>query len=108
MRSIAHLRPRTNTFGAIARIRSALSFATHEFFQTQGFVHVHPPIITSTGVVYCEVILIYADCEGAGEMFRVTTLPFSSAAKPEQDFFGTPTYLTVSGQVSPLINTIAC
>ena len=63
LREWAHLRPRTNTFGAVARVRNRLSFATHEFFQNDGFLYVHTPIITDS------------DCEGAGQMFRVTTLP---------------------------------
>jgi len=71
LRSIAHLRPRTNTIGAAMRVRSALSFATHEFFRSRGFVHVHTPLLTAS------------DCEGAGEMFRVTTLPAAGeAAQP--------------------------
>ncbi|GJV65083.1 asparagine--tRNA ligase, chloroplastic/mitochondrial [Tanacetum coccineum] len=78
LRSKAHLRPRTNTFGAVARVRNALAYATHKFFQENGFVWVASPIITAT------------DCEGAGEQFCVTTL----------DFFGKPAFLMVSGQVS--------
>jgi asparaginyl-tRNA synthetase len=93
LRSIAHLRPRSNTFGAVFRMRSALSFAVHSFFHERGFLYVHTPIITGN------------DCEGAGEMFRVTTL---DPAKPptaqgqvdwSQDFFGEKTGLTVSGQL---------
>ncbi|MBS4169284.1 asparagine--tRNA ligase [Parachlamydia sp. AcF125] len=94
LRTIAHLRPRTNTLGAVARIRNALSFATHLFFQTKGFLYVHTPIITSS------------DCEGAGKMFRVTTLDPDSLPKTKEgkvdysrDFFEKPTYLTVSGQL---------
>lgn len=90
LREIAHLRPRTNLFGAVFRVRSRLSYAIHSFFQSRGFVHVHTPIITGS------------DCEGAGEMFRVTTLsgPDSIAPDaPSRDFFGRPTYLTVSGQL---------
>jgi asparaginyl-tRNA synthetase len=93
LRSIAHLRPRTNAFGAVFRVRSALSFAIHRFFRERGFLYVHTPIITAN------------DCEGAGEMFRVTTL--EPAAPPlvegridwRQDFFGDRTGLTVSGQL---------
>lgn len=95
LRSIGHLRPRTNTLGAIARVRNALAFATHKFFQEQGFMYVHTPIITAS------------DCEGAGEMFRVTTInpeavPKDSQGKVDwsQDFFGKPAYLTVSGQLN--------
>lgn len=87
LRTIAHLRPRTNLFGNVFRVRSKMAFATHRFFQERGFFYVHTPIITSS------------DCEGAGEMFRVTTQKPGSAAKPEDDFFGRPTYLTVSGQL---------
>ncbi|MGR8918723.1 MAG: asparagine--tRNA ligase [Gammaproteobacteria bacterium] len=90
LRSIAHLRARTNKYGALARIRSRLSFAIHDFFQSRGFHYVHTPIITGS------------DCEGAGEMFRVTTLdPYSAAAATrEEDFFGKEAHLTVSGQLS--------
>jgi asparaginyl-tRNA synthetase len=94
LREIAHLRTRSNTFGAVFRVRNALSFAIHRFFQERGFVYVHTPIITAS------------DCEGAGAMFGVTTL---DVAKPPrrsdgtvdfaQDFFGKPAYLTVSGQL---------
>ena len=93
LREIAHLRPRTNTFGAIARIRNALSAAIHRFFQDRGFVYVHTPIITTS------------DCEGAGEMFQVTTLNLERLAELKtevdfgQDFFGRPAALTVSGQL---------
>ncbi len=87
LRTIAHLRPRSNLFGAIFRTRSRLAFAVHEFFQSRDFVHVHTPIITAS------------DCEGAGEMFRVTTLKGLPADKPEADFFGKPAFLTVSGQL---------
>ncbi|NQT94339.1 MAG: asparagine--tRNA ligase, partial [Lentisphaerae bacterium] len=82
LREIAHLRPRTNTFGAVTRIRSELAFATHNFFRENGFHHVHTPIITAS------------DCEGAGEMFRVI-----GAGDSPQDFFSKPTFLTVSGQL---------
>ncbi len=95
LRSIAHLRPRTNTIGAVTRIRNALAFATHQFFQERGFLYIHTPIITNS------------DCEGAGKMFEVTTFDLNNVPKtPEktvdftQDFFGTPTYLTVSGQLN--------
>src|ERR1039457_1174365 len=87
MRSIGHLRPRSNLYGAIFRLRSRLAFAVHEFFQSRDFVYVHTPIITAS------------DCEGAGEMFRVTTLKGKPDDKPEADFFGKKTYLTVSGQL---------
>jgi asparaginyl-tRNA synthetase len=87
LRTIAHLRPRSNLFGAIFRTRSRLAFAVHQFFQERDFVYVHTPIITAS------------DCEGAGEMFRVTTLKGNLDEKPETDFFGKPTYLTVSGQL---------
>ncbi|HYF36493.1 MAG TPA: asparagine--tRNA ligase [Prosthecobacter sp.] len=85
LRTIAHLRPRTNLFGNVFRVRSRMAFAVHRFFQERGFFYVHTPIITSS------------DCEGAGEMFRATTLKPNQ--KPEEDFFGRPTYLTVSGQL---------
>lgn len=87
LRTIAHLRPRTNLFGSVFRVRSKMAFAIHRFFQDRGFFYVHTPIITSS------------DCEGAGEMFQVTTLKPNTSTKPEQDFFGRPTYLTVSGQL---------
>ncbi|MFO1486112.1 MAG: asparagine--tRNA ligase [Verrucomicrobiaceae bacterium] len=87
LRTIAHLRPRTNLFGSVFRVRSKMAFAIHRFFQERGFFYVHTPIITSS------------DCEGAGEMFQVTTLKPNTPTKPEQDFFGRPTYLTVSGQL---------
>ena len=101
LRTQAHLRPRTNTFGAVARVRSALSFAIHEFFQQRGFLYVHTPVITAS------------DCEGAGELFRVTTLDPADPPRDEagnvdhtEDFFGRPTYLTVSGQLEG--ETYAC
>ena len=94
LRTIAHLRPRSNLFGAMFRARSKLAFAVHEFFQSRDFVYVHTPIITAS------------DCEGAGEMFRVTTLKGKPDEKPETDFFGKPTYLTVSGQLEG--ETFAC
>jgi asparaginyl-tRNA synthetase len=94
LRSIAHLRPRTNTFGAVFRLRNALAFAIHSFFQERGFLWVHTPIVSSS------------DCEGAGEMFQVTTLDLDKPPRRAdggldfaQDFFGRPTYLTVSGQL---------
>lgn len=94
LREIAHLRPRTNLFSAVFRVRSLASFAVHQFFQQQGFIYVHTPIITSS------------DAEGAGEMFRVTTLkaqkpPITDAGTVDyaQDFFGCKTNLTVSGQL---------
>jgi len=95
LRTIAHLRPRTNTFSAVFRVRSLLSFAIHSFFQQNGFVYVHTPIITGS------------DCEGAGEMFRVSTLNVLDLPKDEngkidfsKDFFGCETNLTVSGQLA--------
>ncbi|HMB15946.1 MAG TPA: asparagine--tRNA ligase [Pelovirga sp.] len=93
LRSISHLRPRANTFGAVFRMRSALSFAVHQFFHERGFLYVHTPIITTN------------DCEGAGEMFRVTTLDATQPPMTKgqvdwaQDFFGTKAGLTVSGQL---------
>ena len=94
LRTIAHLRPRTNKYGAVFRIRSELSFAVHQFFRERGFQYIHTPIITGS------------DCEGAGELFRITTLPPDQAAIKEGavdfsgDFFGTEANLTVSGQLS--------
>ena len=94
LREIAHLRPRSNLFGAVFRVRSRLAFAIHRFFQERGFHYVHTPIITAS------------DCEGAGELFRVTTLDAKAppladdgAVDFTQDFFGQRTYLTVSGQL---------
>src|SRR4051812_23043249 len=94
LREIAHLRPRSNLFGAVFRVRSRLAFAVHEFFQRKNFIYVHTPIITAS------------DCEGAGELFRVTTLDPSHPPMTEQgdvdfkkDFFGKKAYLTVSGQL---------
>ena len=95
LRTIQHLRPRTNLFSAAFRVRSAAAYAIHNFFQSQGFVYVHTPIVTAS------------DCEGAGEMFRVTTLdpqnpPLTPDGKVDfsQDFFGKPASLTVSGQLN--------
>ena len=93
LREKAHLRPRSNTFGAVARVRNQVCMSIHQFFQEQGFLYVHPPIITAS------------DCEGAGQMFRVTTLDLAKPPRDaagidyKQDFFGRPTYLTVSGQL---------
>ncbi|MFA7467361.1 MAG: asparagine--tRNA ligase [Desulfotomaculaceae bacterium] len=94
LRTIAHLRPRTNTFSAVFRVRSTAAYAIHKFFQERGFVYVHTPIITGS------------DAEGAGEMFRVTTLAFDQTPRDEKgavdftrDFFGKETNLTVSGQL---------
>jgi asparaginyl-tRNA synthetase len=100
LREIAHLRPRTNSFGAVARVRSAMSFAIHTFFQERDFLYVHTPIITGS------------DCEGAGEMFQVTTLPVDEPPAHEgavdytKDFFGKKASLTVSGQLEG--ETYAC
>jgi asparaginyl-tRNA synthetase len=94
LRTIAHLRPRSNLYGAIFRIRSRLAFAVHQFFQERDFVYVHTPIITAS------------DCEGAGEMFRVTALKGNIDENPQADFFGKRTYLTVSGQLEG--ETFAC
>ena len=95
LRTIAHLRPRTNTFQAVFRVRSLTAYAIHKFFQERGFVYVHTPLITGS------------DCEGAGEMFQVTTLDLNNVPKKEdgtvdysQDFFGKETNLTVSGQLN--------
>lgn len=94
LREIAHLRFRTNTFGAVFRVRHALAFAVHKFFNDKGFFYLHTPIVTAS------------DAEGAGEMFRVTTLPFDNPPRNEdgsidfkEDFFGRSTNLTVSGQL---------
>ena len=95
LRTIAHLRPRTNTFNAVFRVRSAVAYAIHSFFHERGFVYVHTPLITGS------------DCEGAGEMFRVTTLDIGNPPRTpdgevdySQDFFGKKTGLTVSGQLN--------
>lgn len=94
LREIAHLRPRSNLFGCVFRVRSRLAYAIHQFFQDKGFVYVHTPIITGS------------DCEGAGELFRVTTLDLNKLPKTEtgeidhsKDFFARSTFLTVSGQL---------
>ncbi|MFW6163309.1 MAG: OB-fold nucleic acid binding domain-containing protein, partial [Planctomycetota bacterium] len=101
LREVAHLRPRSNTFGAVARVRNCLAAATHEFFQDRGFLYLHAPIITAS------------DCEGAGEMFAVTTLDPNSLPRTAdgdidyaRDFFGRRAFLTVSGQLSA--ETYAC
>lgn len=95
LRTIAHLRPRTNTFAAVFRVRSMIAYAIHQFFQERGFVYVHTPLITGS------------DCEGAGEMFQVTTLDMNNPPRCEdgsidysKDFFGKQTNLTVSGQLN--------
>lgn len=102
LRSIAHLRPRTNTFGAVARVRNEICKSIHNFFQSRGFIYVHAPIITGS------------DCEGAGQMFKVTTfdlldvpLKEDKSIDFEQDFFGRPTNLTVSGQLEAEIYATA-
>ena len=100
LRTIAHLRPRTNTFGAIARVRNCVCRSIHNFFQEEGFLYVQTPIITAS------------DCEGAGQMFRVTTLDLANPPKQNgqidfhKDFFDRPTFLTVSGQLEG--ETYAC
>ena len=102
LREIAHLRPRTNTFGAVFRIRNTLADAVHRFFQERGFLYIHTPIITAS------------DTEGAGALFQVTTLPLdqrltlTSQGKPDYsaDFFGRPVFLTVSGQLN--VEAFAC
>ena len=95
LRTIAHLRPRTNTFSAVFRLRSVLAYAIHQYFQKKGFVYVNTPIITAS------------DCEGAGEMFQLTTLPLEEIPRTQDgkvdysmDFFGKPANLTVSGQLN--------
>ena len=109
LREIAHLRPRTNTFGAIMRVRNRLAFSIHRFFQDKGFVYLNTPIVTTS------------DCEGAGEMFQVTTLDMSNPPRVDgavdgavngkidfsQDFFGEKTFLTVSGQLEGEIYAMA-
>ncbi len=100
LRTIAHLRPRTNTFGAIARLRNQVSKSIHDFFYEQGFLYIHTPIITAS------------DCEGAGELFRVTTFDLEKPPKVEgkidysKDFFNKPAFLTVSGQLQ--VEAFAC
>ena len=102
LRSIAHLRPRTNTFGAVLRIRHAMAFAIHKYFNDKGFVYLHTPLITAS------------DCEGAGQMFQVTTLDLNNPPRKEdgsidysQDFFGKQTSLTVSGQLEGELGAMA-
>ena len=101
LRTIAHLRPRTNTFGAVTRVRNCICRSIHDFFQEEGFLYVHPPIITAS------------DCEGAGQMFRVSTIdPVQPPLKEgkvdyTQDFFDRPTFLTVSGQLEAEIYACA-
>jgi len=97
LREVAHLRPRSNTFGAIARVRNCLAFATHEFFHSRGFLYVHTPIITTS------------DCEGAGQLFSVTTLDprqHDGSLDYQHDFFGRRAFLTVSGQLA--VETYCC
>ena len=102
LRTIAHLRPRTNIYSAVFRVRSILAYAIHRFFQERGFIYAHPPIITGS------------DAEGAGEMFRVTTLDFDNVPRTEdgsvdvsKDFFGKATHLTVSGQLEAEVFALA-
>ena len=101
LREIAHLRPRTNTFGAVARVRNAMAYAIHNFFQDRGFLYVQTPIITAS------------NAEGAGDMFRVTTLDLENLPRTggsvdnEEDFFGKPAFLTVSGQLEAEIFAVA-
>src|ERR1700761_6082178 len=102
LREIAHMRFRTNTFGAIFRVRHTLAFAIHKFFNDRGFVYLHTPVITAS------------DAEGAGEMFRVSTLPFDHPPRKEdgsidfsEDFFGRATNLTVSGQLEGELGAMA-
>ncbi len=102
LRTIGHLRPRTNTIGAVLRVRNAAARAIHDFFQERGFLHLHSPVIT------------LSDAEGAGEMFRVTTLPADDPPRGEdgrvdaaQDFFGSAAFLTVSGQLEAEIGALA-
>src|SRR5690349_8718390 len=102
LREIAHLRFRTNTFGSVFRVRHSLAFAIHKFFNDKGFIYLHTPIITAS------------DAEGAGEMFRVTTLPFDNPPRKEdgfvdfsEDFFGKSTNLTVSGQLEGELGAMA-
>lgn len=102
LRSIAHLRPRTNTFGAVLRLRHALSYAIHKYFNDNGFYYIHTPVITGS------------DAEGAGQMFKVTTLDMANPPKNpdgsinyKEDFFGKPTNLTVSGQLEAELGALA-
>jgi asparaginyl-tRNA synthetase len=101
LRTIAHLRPRTNTFGAVARVRNAMALAIHNFFQERGFLYIHTPIISGS------------DCEGAGEMFKVTTFNLDEVPKKnhridfEKDFFSGPANLTVSGQLEAEIYALS-
>ncbi len=101
LREIAHLRPRTNTFGAVARVRNTMAYAIHSFFQQRGFQYIQTPMITAS------------DAEGAGSMFRVTTLDLQDPPRRDglvdnsEDFFGQPTYLTVSGQLEAEIFALA-
>ena len=102
LRTVAHLRPRTNTFGAIYRVRSKMAYAIHQFFNEKGFVYVHTPLITAS------------DCEGAGQMFRVTTLDMENLPRNKKgaidytkDFFGKETSLTVSGQLEGELGAMA-
>ena len=101
LREIAHLRPRTNTFGAMARVRNTMAYAIHSFFQERGFQYIQTPMITAS------------DAEGAGSMFRVTTLDLQDPPRREgqvdsaEDFFGQPTFLTVSGQLEAEIFALA-
>jgi asparaginyl-tRNA synthetase len=95
LREIGHLRTRSNTFGAVFRVRNALAYAIHRFFQERGFVYVHTPVISAS------------DAEGAGQMFQVTTLDLSKPADFGQDFFGRRTFLAVSGQLEAEIFALA-
>ncbi len=102
LRTIAHLRPRSNTFSAVFRVRSLTAYAIHKFFQDRNFVYSHSPIITGS------------DCEGAGEMFRLTTMDLNNIPKTEEghvdyskDFFGKEANLTVSGQLNAEIMALA-
>jgi asparaginyl-tRNA synthetase len=102
LRSIAHLRPRTNTFGAVLRLRHALSYAIHKYFNDNGFYYIHTPVVTGS------------DAEGAGQMFKVTTLDLANPPKNadgtinfKEDFFGKPTNLTVSGQLEAELGALA-
>ena len=102
LRTVAHLRPRTNTFGAIYRVRNQMAYAIHKFFHEKGFVYMHTPLITAS------------DCEGAGQMFRVTTLDMENLPRNKKgcvdytkDFFGKETSLTVSGQLEGELGALA-